>query len=408
MICQIYALGITTSLSFSSSQTISKLPDCIVNLDHLQSVSFRFSSMTSLPVGFLSMPSIAEVGIFSDDVFDVMAFLDLINQTIFTSSDNFTWHDPSQTTYLFVDSLFCTEIMTLYDTLNTRYDDYINIEILKKFINQTNTCAYHCNKWSFDKWICSPFDWQNGVCNQECNVAECYYDGGDCNQLCFYGGGECSSVNFFDNGLCDIGCNTSACDYDKYECLSSEASTNISFSSNMTYCNKNVSNITNLNSSSYNRSLCDVAWVSDTWCDNNCQSSENCFYDGDDCICDESNDPNNNCQQLLTLFAIIGDTTGDNDNACLLSVNSVCTLWDYLTLYDSSDTSGLTSLEAALLMSVEEYYELYPNCTVAFERLDINGDKYFDPHEFVVVFAEAFNFTNTKAIQVNCTFAYDC
>ena len=105
-------LVIITSLSFSSSDRISQLPDCIVNLNQLQSVIFRFSSMNSLPVGFFSMPSIAEIGIFADDSFGVLAFLDLINQTINASADNsFTWHSKSQTTYLFVDSLFCSQMI---------------------------------------------------------------------------------------------------------------------------------------------------------------------------------------------------------------------------------------------------------------------------------------------------------
>ena len=155
--------------------------------------------------------------------------------------------------------IFC---FSFADILLTTYDDFAHIEILKQFINQTDACDYHCDRWSFDKFICSPFNWQNGVCNEECNVGECFYDGGDCNQLCFYNGeSECSSVNLFDNGLCDIGCNTSVCDYDKYECINSHSS--ISFPANMSYCNENVnSSIANSsNSMFYNRSLCDVTWV---------------------------------------------------------------------------------------------------------------------------------------------------
>ena len=64
--------------------------------------------------------------------------------------------------------------------------------------------------------------------------------------------------------------------------------------------------------------------------------------------------------------------------------------------------------EIAAYSSVTQYYLWYPNCTVAFEGLDINGDEYMDPYEFMIIFAEAFNFTNTKATQVNCTFAYYC
>ena len=67
--------------------------------------------------------------------------------------------------------------------------------------------------------------------------------------------------------------------------------------------------------SNHNSSLRNITWVDDTWCDNNCRLNENCFFDGNDCACDESDDPNDNCQQLMTLFGVIGDTKGDNDNA---------------------------------------------------------------------------------------------
>ena len=149
-------------------------------------------------------------------------------------------------------------------------------------------------------------------------------------------------------------------------------------------------------------------WVGDKWCDNNCRLNENCFYDENDCMCDESDDPNNNCQQVLDLFGVIGDTTGNSDHAYHLSVDGVCRLWEYMTVFNIETTFGSTPLEMALYWSVTEYYELYPNCTVAFQGLDINGDGYMDPHEFMIVSHEAFNFTNTKAIQVNCTFAYYC
>ena len=97
---------------------------------------------------------------------------------------------------------------------------YFNI--FKTFISETDACDYVCGEESLQTYGCSPFEYENGVCNDECNVASCNFDGWDCNQLCNhdeYGASDCNTLGLFDNGGCDIACNNSYCNYDNYECI---------------------------------------------------------------------------------------------------------------------------------------------------------------------------------------------
>jgi LNR domain len=57
----------------------------------------------------------------------------------------------------------------------------------------------------------------NSVCNPECDVSQCDYDGNDCKDLC---APRCYP-NLLNNSVCDLACNTMSCDYDSDECLCS-------------------------------------------------------------------------------------------------------------------------------------------------------------------------------------------
>ena len=82
----------------------------------------------------------------------------------------------------------------------------------------------------------------DGVCNDETNIAECDYDGGDCcpnpnlvgdaichdeiNHLgCNYDGGDCcSNPEMVGNGFCDEQTNNFECAYDDGECCGPDVS----------------------------------------------------------------------------------------------------------------------------------------------------------------------------------------
>ena len=48
----------------------------------------------------------------------------------------------------------------------------------------------------------------NGYCNDEANIAECGFDGGDC----------CGFSSLVGNGFCDSEANSTMCGYDGGEC----------------------------------------------------------------------------------------------------------------------------------------------------------------------------------------------
>ncbi len=75
-----------------------------------------------------------------------------------------------------------------------------------------------------DPWEACPrsascrFHFLDGVCNVECNSAECLYDGGDC----FPAQPACERVEVcsqgVEDGSCDPSCNSPQCPYDGVDC----------------------------------------------------------------------------------------------------------------------------------------------------------------------------------------------
>ena len=77
----------------------------------------------------------------------------------------------------------------------------------------------------------------NGICNDETNNPECYYDGGDCCGSCINTNfcnnctcisGEISNVvmnPFIGDGVCNDETNTADCDYDGMDCCKPHVNT---------------------------------------------------------------------------------------------------------------------------------------------------------------------------------------
>ena len=365
------------------------------------------------------MPSIKEVGIVGDLSLDVSLFINLINQSIIEDYA-FSWNKQIETTYSFAYSAICLEMADII-----AYDDYDQeyIKILTDFLNATHACDEFCDSDAFDSLFCSPFDWQNGVCDQACDTATCKFDGGDCNQLCQVYSSNCSSLQLFSNGVCDNQCNTSICDYDKFECINSQL--NIEFAPNMTYCNGQINNTSNgitiSNSSNNTHLLCEVEWVNDKWCDNNCRTNKDCFYDGDDCQCSTSGyvETFNNCQLYDTLRDTVTSLTGNTNDGkydgYTTYLDEYCFLWgwiEYLEQQNGDCTSitdaANTPIEKAMYLTFCDTYNQYNNCTQAFQALDINNDNQTDIDEYLINFAAQLNITEQKAAQINCSFAFYC
>ena len=425
------SINIAQSFAAGVSSTIDRFPDCIVDLEQLRSVILYYvTSLEYLPVGLFTMPSIEEIGFIHTQAIDINTMLDLINKTIIDLG-SFEWNKPEYTTYSFVNSIICADFVDIYGDLydEEQFDDLENINLLRQFINSTRPCDSVCDWESPYKVACSPWDWQNGVCNDECNVDDCNYDGGDCNQLCQINSPECYTVGLFGNGACDIACNTSYCDYDRHECIPGMV---IEFPDNVTYCNINnhtqdlldwlqleeenpnstESILESISSAIANatKDLCPVEWVNDGWCDTNCWNSDECFDDGEDCLCHELNDDANYCEQLLDLMELTADTTGSS--AYEMSADSVCALWDIIPEYDwdASDLYDWDGLSEAIPIAYEMVINMraqVDNCTKALQYIDFNSDGFVSIDECIQYYFSAQN-ENDRIQQINCTFSYHC
>ena len=406
------ALFIEQSLIFSSLFSITQLPDCITNLHSLQSIILVYSQINSFPVGLFNMPNIEEIGFPFAENINIQTFLDLINKT--NSLDTFTWNKESESFYSFIDSPACEQ----WDHEYTYWLNFEYFDVLDKFFNQTNACDKVCDEDTFQGVFCSPFNFQNGVCNDECNAAACDFDGGDCNQLCQTDSPDCYSLSLFDNNVCDIGCNTSYCSYDNYECI--DTSIDIYFPPNMSYCNIiiNSTNSTNFNQTALadentnvnTSNLCDIEWVQDGWCDKNCFTHDSCFNDGYDCQCHESVDLQTSCQSIVFWFEFLGTISGETEAVQQISQSGVCALWSLINAYDVTQDAFSTSnqLEQAAYEAVIDHYYQQPNCTIAFKQVDIDGNGYIETNEFVFKYRSYFDLNYQQAAQIDCAFAYRC
>ena len=83
------ALKIISSLS--ATQLTSILPQCIVNLELLQSIIFQYSRIDTLPIGIFSMPSMKEIGFVHSYDISALTLLGMISNTL-NNGEQFTWN----------------------------------------------------------------------------------------------------------------------------------------------------------------------------------------------------------------------------------------------------------------------------------------------------------------------------
>ena len=218
--------------------------------------------------------------------------------------------------------------------------------------------------WSFADVICFPWNWNNGICNDECNKAECGWDGGDCNQLCAHYHPDCDIQLEFGNGNCSQACNNTYCGYDFNECLP----------------------LDEFECESYG---CNITWLNDDICDLNCFNSA-CNYDLGDC------DPNcegNLCDEAYVYFSQVANYR-TNDN--LVQVEELCDLFPFLNLF-------------AAAQGIQTNFQDY-GCNATFEKTDLNGDGSVGIPEFIKVVGPLFSPSlahSGKAEQVDCSQCLD-
>lgn len=418
-ICDMHNLrALSINTNFYHNDGIKIMPDCIVDLAMLHSVTFFFVDVTHMPISLFKQSKIVEISLIDSNVsldtfirstnggyenadeLPPILFGNLGYYNIYLKNNHdyynwdFEYNLDDQTAIYLTESVICEQYIT---ETNAHERGTLDLNItffpykVKEFLNTTKACIGVCEA-GWKELACSPFRWQNGVCDQSCNVKECNWDGGDCNQLC--NTTECDIYSLFDNRICDQGCNSSYCSFDSGECISY-------FDVNDTYCNLDeISNVTSIlaslnmtdsdrNEAAIDSGLCDIDWIGDGWCDENCRQSKSCNYDLTDCGCQGTI-----CSQIYGFFSIASSYSA-SDPSTAVSLEELCYFWNHIT----ENFTTLRDFSPAL----DEWMRENRTCEYVFTRVDANNDSSIVLNEFIYSTHESFNLTQTKAKQINCT-----
>ena len=272
-----------------------------------------------------------------------------------------------------------------------------------QFIQQTQCCEYHCES-TLSSVHCKPYRWRNGECDEDCNTNQCYYDGGDCNQLCNFldidsiddsaATGKVCNYTMWDNNICDDSCNNTNCNFDFCDCgMSSTTNENCNFDYKQCFKATDCAIVfTNINQSStidginYDNWL--ESWINDGFCDMNC-NNEICNYDGgNDC---QNCDSSYGCDIVMEYFSFIANSITDDYK---VSSDELCNLWDILPPL-------IQTFDADWDADVDGWN--YLNCSTVLTQYDRNGDDKLNAYETQLL---VFNHTlyGAKVKQMNCSF----
>ena len=246
-------------------------------------------------------------------------------------------------------------------------------------INITDACWQPCRRKSLASLVCRPFLYHDGFCNYECNVPDCNYDGGDCNQLCDFT--QCDYLSLGD-GICDSGCRNAECGFDYCDCTANNI-------------DAQYISIEEKNECYWNYTLCDIktdcvvydtnssqSWLGDNVCDNYCNNVD-CNYDFGECESCE----NSLCLQFWQIFEPIANSIVVDNK---VSFDEACQLWKGFTTF----------------YGVEEIVQ--QNCTQFIMSNDKNNDSMMNGYEAAIALFPYFddNFDDCKAYQVNCSLCW--
>ena len=247
-----------------------------------------------------------------------------------------------------------------------------------EFVNETLCCLQPCDGSLIDSITCLAPDWQDGICDDFCNIAACGYDGGDCNQLCVETDVNNQDGCFLDmlgDGICDSQCNTTNCEWDIGDCI------DITAKNESTFCYNETVMIDFFNDTQIIG--CYDSWVDDGWCDSLCFANNSggpyCNYDGTDCA-DPILQCSDNCEELYIIFEY-----ADVDASDLVSSQEVCDQWTTIDLYFNLQKYNVTQCEGIITL------------------LDANNDSLVSMHELIIGIAPEFDLTYEKALQVDCS-----
>ena len=157
--------------------SIESVPECIVNLPKLESLvlSGSFGFFDSLPIAIFNKPSLTEISCILSDL-SISSLLRTNNFSSFAGFDAAFNYDLDKR-YYFEGSPFCDEYdKGLIPSNSTFY----------KWINESDCCETFCEATGalLDALYCPSYTWADGVCDKDCDIPKCGFDGGDCTQNC--------------------------------------------------------------------------------------------------------------------------------------------------------------------------------------------------------------------------------
>lgn len=248
---------------------------------------------------------------------------------------------------------------------------------LDSFIAQFNPCESICDvKGENDYFSCAPSFYKDGICQQECNVQFCNYDGGDCNQLC---DSQLCPTNLWFNDVCDSseysGCNTTDCAFDFYTCISR---------SNNDTCFIGFDEDDDFNFTDSEIEICYQVWTEDSWCDLNCNNTE-CGFDNGAC---DTSSCLGYCERVHDVIRIGGAFEPPYE---LITVDELCDNFEFAQTYFGFANG---------------------TCQQVFSEADLNNNSVVGMYELLVASADAWLLTtvphfNEKLEQIDCSHCLD-
>ena len=247
---------------------------------------------------------------------------------------------------------------------------------LLKFIKTYDPCSSPCNS-GISSYLCPTKEHGDGVCQVECNIAACGFDGGDCDQSCnLYTNmtnvnSSCTLDNWQMDGICNVGCNNSLCNYDFQDCIYTPTANDT--------CNNLLHDIENI--------TCYSDWTDDLWCDSYC---EQLSCEGTNSGCSSSITPcwgDGSCSRAYgTMMKLLAAIYQPYE---LITLNEVCEKFNLLALVTQTNIDNL-------------------NCSQAFDIADLNDNGYIGFWEAIVYTAESWGLRDAvhwkeKIQQIDCS-----
>eukprot|EP01083_Nonionella_stella_P071944 193628_1 len=273
---------------------ITKVPDCIGQLQQLYGVSFR---------GLLNVHYVTPELFRLPNIVTIKAYFAGLNAS---SIPDDTWGESLNSVFL-QDNALCNQ-MDLMTPLQL------------KFMETFDPCYEPCGKsGSISSGICTMYEWGDGHCHEDC----CDYDGGDCYQTC-----ECDKSLWL-NDECDLECNNTLCAYDFGACIPDVSS-----------------NITDLECVA--GSGCYDDWIEDGWCDNDCAVLDN--EECDDAFdCNAQNQCNQDSECSTAYLYVIHTLASATEPKELVNQDEACgVFWEYIKL----GVDGKNCTEAFTILDV--------------------------------------------------------